>query len=194
MFGFLERMASAFTSAYNTGAGSNIRKVLSIIAYGYEQIYTAMSRVDDFRDLDNAAGKTLDKAGGNVNISRNGMNDNLYRAYIKNKLMSSVSGSDVDTVIECIASLFSISEYEVDLEEDTPAHVTITVPEEAVLSIGGSYSDRAESARQFVKNILSAGIGVDVILVSTPHTSATVVVGGAAVEETLIVAQNETEE
>ena len=188
MYGFLEKMCGIFSSAYNTGSHSNIRKILSIVAHGYEQLYAALMEVEASRDIDNAVGVTLDKAGKNVGVFRNGMTDGLYRVYIKNKIQSSVSGADIDTVIVCVASLFGLSAYDVQLIETFPASVSVSIPEEAVLSLGGSYSERAEIARQFVRKIVASGIGVDLRLISTPKTSAKVVSGGAMVEETQITA------
>ena len=189
MYGFLEKMLDALTSAYNKATSSNIGKLFSILSTGYEEIQAANQRILAYRDIDQATGYTLDKWGKNVGVSRGGLPDNIYRIYIKTKLSSLISGGDINTIINSAATIFGISPYDVSVVEECPAKVTVSIPESAVLVLGDEYDTRVEVAREYLKKIIAAGINLNLVIVANPETSASAYVGAVIVDETTVTTE-----
>lgn len=186
MYGFLTKMLDGLTSAYNKNPESNIGKLFSLFAWGYERIYDSTRRILNYRDIDQASGDTLDRWGKNVGVAREGLPDNVYRIYIKTKLSSIISGGDIDTVINSAATIFGISTYDVSLEEEYPAKLTVRIPEAAVLTLGDDYDTRVAVARSFLKKIIAAGINLNLIIVANPQMDTTVYTGAVVVDETTV--------
>lgn len=189
MYGFLDKMLDALTSAYNRLKTSNIGKLFSILATGYESIHTANRKVLNYRDIDQAKGHTLDKWGKNVGVARGGLPDSIYRIYIKTKLSSLISGGDINTVINSAATIFDISTYDVSVVEEYPSKVTVSIPEGAVLTLGDEYDTRVAVAREFLKKIIAAGINLNLIIVASPETNTHAYVGSVIVDETTVTAE-----
>jgi len=189
MFGFLEKMLDALTSAYNKLASSNIGKLFTILSTGYEEIHSTSQRVLNYRDIDQAKGYTLDKWGKNVGVARGGLPDSIYRIYIKTKLSSLISGGDINTVINSAATIFGISTYDVTVVEEFPSKITVSIPENAVLVLGDEYDTRVAVAREFLKKIIAAGINLNLVIVANPETSTNAYVGSVIVDETTITAE-----
>lgn len=190
MYGFLTKMLNALTSAYNKNPESNIGKLFSLFAWGQEQIFESTQRILNYRDIDQASGSTLDKWGKNVGVFRDRLPDDVYRIYIKTKLSSIISGGDIDTVINSVATIFNISTYDVIIEEEYPAKITVSIPEAAVFTLGEDYDTRVAVARSYLKKIVAAGISLNLIIVARPSTATTVYAGAVVVDETTVISEH----
>lgn len=178
MRNYLSDMLYALTSAYsrkdydNHRQGlpleTNIGKLFSILAWGLNSVEEQAELVLLWDDLDNAQGSVLDRYGENFGVKRNGSADPFYRLLIKVKMISLLSGGDIDTVINATASLFNIDPALVYLDEVYPAKVRVYVDEDV---LDATSIQTAESIASVMKRIVAAGVGMKLFLRS--HRSYT---------------------
>lgn len=178
MRNYLSDMLYALTSAYsrkdydNHRQGlpleTNIGKLFSILAWGLNSVEEQAELVLLWDDLDNAQGSVLDRYGENFGVKRNGSTDPFYRLLIKVKMISLLSGGDIDTVINATASLFDIDPALVDLDEVYPAKIRVYVDEDV---LDATRIQTAESIASVMKRIVAAGVGMKLFLRS--HRSYT---------------------
>ena len=174
-------MLYALTSAYsrkdydNHRQGlpleTNIGKLFSILAWGLNSVEEQAELVWLWDDLDNAQGSVLDRYGENFGVKRNGSIDPFYRLLIKVKMISLLSGGDIDTVINATASLFDIDPALVDLDEVYPAKVRVYVDEDV---LDATRIQTAESIASVMKRIVAAGVGMKLFLRSRRSYTQTV--------------------
>lgn len=164
---FLTEMLYALTSAYtrkdydNCQKGSppdtNIGKLFSIFAWGLDTVQEQTKLIRLWDNIDNACGSVLDKHGANFGVQRYGTEDIFYRLIIKMKLLSQLSGGDIDTVLNIAAALFEIPVENIELIELFPANIRIDIqemdltPEKITIMTGIS---------TILKRILAAGVGM----------------------------------
>lgn len=109
-YGYLSQMLEYLTGAYNRRdirndkhslpMETNIGKLFGTFAWGLELIHEHSDRMLLWDDIDNAQGAVLDRYGANFGVSRGGANDAFYRLLIKVKMISMLSGGDIDTIIK----------------------------------------------------------------------------------------------
>ena len=170
-YGLLSQMLEYLTGAYthedirNEKHGlppaTNIGKLFGTLAWGLEIIHENADRIRLWDDLDNAQGKVLDRYGYNFGVRREGADDTFYRLLIKVKMISMLSGGDIDTIITAAANLFDVKEDQVDIEELFPAKIWIYV-DEGILD-----AERREAVpliAQLMKRIAAGGVGTRVFL------------------------------
>lgn len=106
---------------------------------GYDEMYKALEGVKDSRDVDKAYGKTLDLLGANVGEFRtDNMSDDLYRLYIKVRIISNLSLGDIPTINYVMSTLLgddyvSIKEgfLDGDYLYDEPAALRLSITDTA---------------------------------------------------------------
>jgi len=133
--GYLRIMLDMLTSGYaredlrnvthSLPMETNIGRLFSTFSFGLDIIHEQADRILLWDDIDNARGAGLDRYGLNFGVQRNGATDAFYRLLIKVKMISLLSGGDIDTVIDATASLFNIDPAFVDLKEVFPAKVWV---------------------------------------------------------------------
>lgn len=168
--GFLRTMLDALTSGYSRKdlrnayhslpMDTNIGRLFSTFDFGLKIIQEQTEKMRLWDDIDNARGAVLDRYAANFGVKRNGSPDPFLRLLIKVKMISLLSGGDIDTVIKAAASLFDIPPENVELREVFPAKVWIYI-DEALLD--AARLDTAEIIAQMMKRIVAAGVGTRLI-------------------------------
>ena len=165
---FLTEMLYALTSAYshkdhdNRRRGSpvetNIGKLFSVFAWGLNTVQEQADLIKLWDDLDYACGSVLDRYGANFGVKRFGADDTFYRLLIKVKLLSQLSGGDVDTVVRAASALFDVEEQDIFLKELFPAKIRILVDSSG---LDGEHRALLPTIMRFFKRIIAAGVGFD---------------------------------
>ena len=170
-YGYLLKMLDLLTGAYNRRDLQNVQKgrdletnigrLFSLIADGYEVIHENAELVRLWDDLENAEGAVLDRYGANFGVSRGAASDALYRIFIQVKMMAQLSGGDGDTVIRAAGELLGVEYSDILLEDVHPAKVALFV-DQSLLS--QERIDLIEQIAYAIKRILAAGIGLRLYL------------------------------
>lgn len=102
----IQHPSEHITSNYSNDEESNIYKLLSIGHLEHEEIFKSLEAIEKSRDIDEAFGFTLDKAGKNVLELRKGRDDEAYRRAIKIKIISNLSAGTIQEIIDIAEILF----------------------------------------------------------------------------------------
>ena len=94
----LDKLLQRLPDTYEKSPDSNVGKLLTLPAEQLDDIEENLDRLQDWRDIDKAEGKVLDRIGRNVNISRRGMSDREFRTMIKIQIISNLSPGDIETI------------------------------------------------------------------------------------------------
>lgn len=170
-YGYVERMLEYLTSAYirddirNAKKGlaptTSIGKLFSVLGWGLELTHENFERIRAWDDLDNAEGVVLDRYGKNFGVKRGGADDAFYRLMIEVKLISMLSGGDIDTVIEAAATLLDVDVSQITLKENFPAKVILEVDQDLLTQ---GHIDLIAGIADSVKRILTGGVGLRLYL------------------------------
>lgn len=187
-YGHLSQMLGYLTGAYtredirNERHGlppaTNIGRLFGTLSWGLEIIHENADRIRLWDDLDHAQGAVLDRYGYNFGVKREGADDVFYRLLIKVKMISMLSGGDIDTIITAASNLFNVTPDNIELRELFPAKIWLYV-DEAILD-----AERLEAApliAQLMKRIAVAGVGTRIFLRSYHSGKATLYYGIPAV-------------
>lgn len=168
---YLVKMLDALTSAYSRKDRDNLRepapvetligKLFSVLAWGLNTVQEQAKLIKLWDDIDYAKGTVLDRYGANFGVKRFGANDAFYRLAIKVKLLSQLSGGDIDTVLNAAAELLDVDVSNLLIEEVLPAKIALYV-DQSLLS-----EERVkllESIMWAIKRILAAGVGMRIYL------------------------------
>ena len=140
---------------------TNIGRLFSILSWGLEIVQEQAQKVKDWDDLNNAAGEVLDRYGANFGVARSGVEDPFYRLLIQIKLISQLSGGDIDTVTQAAATLLGVDLTQINLEEVFPAKVWVYVDMEA---LSAEQLEVIDAIAAMLKRIVSGGIGFRLFL------------------------------
>ncbi|MBP3731006.1 MAG: hypothetical protein J6I40_06010 [Mailhella sp.] len=163
---YLAKMLYALTSAYsrkdydNLQSGkpveTNIGKLFSIFAWGLDTVHEQADLIKKWDDLDYAEGSVLDRYGANFGVKRGGASDQLYRLFIKVKMIAQLSSGDEDTVIKAAAEFLGVEYTELESEDVYPAkkriYVDLTKLDEERLQL-------IEQIGYAIKRTIAAGVG-----------------------------------
>lgn len=113
----------------------NTKDLYYVLYNGSDELESAYQMVKDSRSIDKAFGQTLDLLGANVGEFRaEGMDDDLYRLYIKVRIISNLSIGDIPTINYVMSTLLgdkyiSIVEGYLDKEflENEPAALRLSI-------------------------------------------------------------------
>lgn len=92
------KLIKRFTDNYKKNRNSNLGKLMAIFDFQIEQLIATFEKIRLYRAIDNADGVTLDNIGKNVLQERGGMDDVLYRLFLKVKIRANTSGGQIDTI------------------------------------------------------------------------------------------------
>ena len=101
----LKEMLGALPDVFHKREDSNIGKLLDIFAQEFGDVKNTLETTEQWRDVDQAEGKVLDRIGKNVQESRGQKIDEKYRQFIKTKIRANLSPGDIET-INSIARVF----------------------------------------------------------------------------------------
>ncbi len=164
---YLNEMLYALTSAYthmdhdnrrlSNPVETNIGKLFSIYAWGLGLVHQQSDLIKLWDNLDYACGTVLDRYGANFGVQRYGANDTFYRITIKVKVLSQLSGGDINTVINAAAELLDVELSDMQLEEKFPARIALFVDQDL---LSKERLEMIEPIAWAIKRILAAGIGM----------------------------------
>ena len=167
MRNMLIEMLDALTSAYSrvdyhnrqrdAPVETNIGKLFSVFAWGLDIVQEHAEKVKLWDILDNACGSVLDRYGANYGVKRFGENDRFYRLAIKLKLLSQLSGGDINTVLDAAASLLEVPIERIVLKELFPAKIGLDIQE---ADLSPETLEIIEDIMGLIKRILAAGVGL----------------------------------
>lgn len=168
--GILKTMLEALTSAYSLKdvrnakrelpVETNIGRLFSTFSYGLEIVKDQGDKILLWDDLDVAEGTVLDRYAENFGVKRNGTSDEFLRLLIKVKMLSLLSGGDIDTVIRAAAALFNVDNEAIELRELFPAKIWVYV-DEALLD--ETRLRTADIIALMMKRIVATGVGIEII-------------------------------
>ena len=193
--GTLRTMLDALTSGYsridirNARRGlpleTNIGRLFATLAYGLDIAQEQSDKIQEWDDLDIAEGAVLDRHAANYGVRRDGVSDEYLRLLIKVKMISQISGGDIDTVLNAAAALFGVPVDSVDLREDFPAKIAVHVSD---YLLSEEIRDYAAVIAQLMKRIVAGGIGIEVSFNTYREFITPVYFGSAAFDYTEIIA------
>lgn len=171
MTNILHYMLNMLTGAYaredvqNAEKGrpmtTNIGRLFSILSWGLEIVQEQAQKVKEWDDLNNAEGEVLDRYGANFGVARSGVEDPFYRLLIQIKLISQLSGGDIDTVTQAAATLLGVDLTQVELKEVFPAKVWVYVDMEA---LSAEQLEVIDAIAAMLKRIVAGGVGFRLFL------------------------------
>lgn len=83
---------------YSREGQVNNEKFHKVIYGEFEQVKQVFQDIKDYQDLDKATGRTLENIGNNVLELRNTEDDELYRTFIKTKIIANLSKGNIETI------------------------------------------------------------------------------------------------
>jgi len=140
---------------------TNIGKLFATFSFGLDIANEQIEKIRLWDDIDVAEGSVLDRHATNFGVTRNGASDELLRLMIKVKMISMLSGGDIDTVILAVSSLFDIPPSDVDLQEIFPANMLVYIAED---SLDGEKMAMAKNIATLSKRIVAAGVGFQLLV------------------------------
>lgn len=155
------------TDVFTKNPDSNIGKLLRIVSEPINDLKEGFEKIEQWRDIDEAKGTTLDLIGGNVGQKRGAASDDVYRIMIKSKIARNLSKGDVNTIIRVIALAVGASYSDIKITQKF--HDPLD-PEPAAISLMRLPLERLASSgielNQFVQIIsktVAAGVSVQSI-------------------------------
>lgn len=190
-YGYVSQMLDFLTGAYNREdirnakhslpMETNIGRLFETFAWGLEIVHEHAERMLLWDDIDNAQGAVLDRYGANFGVSRGGADDAFYRLLIKVKMISLLSGGDIDTIIKAASTLFNIQPADVEVQEVFPAKIWIYI-DESILD--AERLSTADLIADLMKRIVAAGVGTRIFLRTYHSGRAQTYLAVAALEQT----------
>lgn len=154
------------TDAFTKNPDSNIGKMLLLVSGEIDELNDTLNKIESWRDIDQAAGVTLDLIGENVGQSRGQATDEVMRVLIRAKIARNTSDGSMDSVINALAlslnadpSTIQIVELYDDTESE-PAAIAITgLPLAAINRAGMTVNQFGQIAQR----VVAAGVRVATI-------------------------------
>ncbi|PAE96786.1 hypothetical protein [Shouchella clausii] len=139
----VKELLSKLTDAFTKNERSNIGKLFLIIDEQLESAKAALLLTEEWRDLNNARGTTLDLIGANVNQLRGRANDPIYRVLIRGKIARNVSDGTINKMVDALAKTLNCPHEDIQIvsmiadKQDEPAAIVVKrAPIEALAAAG----------------------------------------------------------
>ena len=184
------RMLALITSAYrktdeynvanNLPLVSNIGRIFAVFGWGLNIIEENAERVRLWANIDNARGAVLDRYGANFGVKRGGAPDVFYRLMIKIKILSQLSGGDMETIYWAVSGLYEIDPATIEIDEIFPAKLQIMIREE---DLPLEYDGIKDLVGALTKRLLAAGVGLDMLYLTEDTMEGQLYIGGRPVSE-----------
>lgn len=163
----LQDVIGKLTDVYQKRPDSSVGKLLDIITLQLQALDDTLKRTAEWRDIDKAEGTTLDMIGETVIQPRGAAPDEVFRLLIKSKIARNLSTTDINTIIQVLATALDANYEEITITEmwadpvsPEPAAISmIQVPITRLLEIG---LDPDQLAR-IVQRTVAGGVRVGVI-------------------------------
>lgn len=133
----IRKLIDVFTKKQN----SNIGKLLLILSEQIDQLKDTFVKIENWRDINQAEGTTLDEFGRNVGQQRGKVSDELMRVLIKARIARNKSDGTFNKMIEALARSLDTSPSTIKMkalyDEGEPAAIMIEgIPIEALNRTG----------------------------------------------------------
>lgn len=158
------RLLDALTSNYNKSPTGNIGKLLNITATEMETVKELLNKVDAWRDIDVAEGTTLDRIGKNLNQTRNGNSDSLYRLLLKTAIAKNISRGDINSILQVTSALLNVDVKAIYAEEQYPAKIYMRLPPNSYVA---ALADDLSEISTYIKKSLAAGVALELVFEGT---------------------------
>lgn len=94
----VDNLMEKLPDVYNKSEQSGIYKIIKLAADQIQKGEETLLLIQEWRDIDQAEGRTLDKLGKDVGQPREGLDDGQYRQAIKIKIRANLSGGEIETL------------------------------------------------------------------------------------------------
>ena len=167
-------MMKRFPDVLSKESSGNIYKLMQVIGEELDELNKANQDTKAVRDIDNAYAANLDNTGKNLNTTRNGLDDELYKLLLKLKVASK-RGTDINTLIEIIATAMRTDIKDVYLKNERarypewgePASLLLNLPEEQIESFDSDYL----KSTQFLRSLVAGGVALKPLLINSVESS-----------------------
>lgn len=159
-------MLSKLTDVFKKSTGSNNEKLFTLVQTELESLSDTASKVEIWRDIDKAKGKSLNYLGENVGQNRGRATDEVYRVLIRGKVARNASDGSINRMIDAIASSLQCPSSDIQIinandsespDEHEPATIIIKhIPLDALNNTGLS----TNQFLQIVDSVRSGGVRV----------------------------------
>ncbi|QIQ61224.1 I-like baseplate protein [Bacillus phage vB_BcM_Sam46] len=163
----LNKFIDRLTDNYDKSPNSNVYKLMQLATSILQEQENTLTKIGNWRDVDQAEGTTLDMLGANVRQYRGAASDEAYRILIKSKIKRNLSNGSINTLIDFLSFILQIPREQVKIRElwDAGQHATIKVefPMDSLSATG-------LTGTQFgvlVNNVTAAGIKAEVLFSGT---------------------------
>lgn len=156
-------MFRRLTDAYTKNEDSNIGKVLLLLSEQIDDLNGSLIAIENYRDLNQATGTTLDLIGKALGQPRGKATDEVYRILIRARIARNASDGTTDKIIHALALALNTDPTDIKVSELSdggvyePATVgLVNLPLDALLNAG-------MTATQFgilMQRVVAAGVRV----------------------------------
>lgn len=156
-------MFRRLTDAYTKNEDSNIGKVLLLLSEQIDDLNGSLIAIENYRDLNQATGTTLDLIGKALGQPRGKATDEVYRILIRARIARNASDGTTDKIIHALALALNTEPSDIKVSELSdggvyePATVgLVNLPLDALLNAG-------MTATQFgvlMQRVVAAGVRV----------------------------------
>ena len=158
-----QNMFRRLTDAYTKNEDSNIGKVLLLLSEQIDDLNGSLIAIENYRDLNQATGTTLDLIGKALGQPRGKATDEVYRILIRARIARNASDGTTDKIIHALALALNTEPTDIKVSELSdggvyePATVgLVNLPLDALLNAG-------MTATQFgilMQRVVAAGVRV----------------------------------
>lgn len=156
-------MFRRLTDTYTKNEDSNIGKVLLLLSEQIDDLNESFVAIENYRDLNQASGTTLDLIGKAIGQPRGKATDEVYRILLRARIARNASDGTTNKIINALALALNTDPSDIRISELTdggvyePATVgLVNLPIEALLGAG-------MTATQFgilLQRVVAAGVRV----------------------------------
>jgi hypothetical protein len=163
----LDLLKHRLTDNYKKNPESNVTKLLSLIAEEIQKNEDAIEKIAEWRDIDIAEGKTLDKIGADFKQYRGLLDDEPYRVLIKSRIKRNLSDGSINTLIEFFSVILQVPYEEVEIielwEQGQHAALKMEFPLESIVATGLSLNQFST----FINMVTAVGVRAEVLFEGT---------------------------
>lgn len=144
---------------------SNLFRLFRIVGAELAELRAALQTTERYRDIDQAAGATLDRIGwGNLRIPRDGATDITYSLRIKAQIIQYKADGTIDALIEGLAFALDCRPDAIGVDPgymilEQPASLLITAPHAVLLESALSGAE----IQDLVEGMAAAGVSSEMI-------------------------------
>lgn len=151
--------AKRLPDAYRKDKDSNNYKLLDLNEQAAKLIREDLEKIFEYRDLQNATGKTLNNIGEMLGQKRGNLTDEQYRYVILTKVGTNVGQGTYDSIIDIVMRTFNCSAQDIIIVDGEKSGSIDLKKFPLDILIKADFTSR--QAVEFVKKLLPLGVGVN---------------------------------